>query len=329
MDTLSDIIEVLDMQVAHPCRIEVDGDWSLRFTECRHIRVGAVLAGEMYLRTAGNEPAHLRRGDCYLLSSGLPYIVGSDPNLEPEDGTAVFEAAWPDTVYYNVSPGRPGRTSAMSGAVAFDENTAALLLDHLPEISIIRVGRPEAGALRPILELLAQETTAGIPGTGALRGYLTQALVVQALRAVLAQPGEGPTGWLRGLGDERLRRSLVLLHQQSARQWTVAELASEVQMSRSAFALRFRTVVGLAPLEYLLSWRVQMAGRRLRSTDRTVAAVAAEFGFGSERAFVRSFKRVTGLSPARYRSERPIKGIRTAPPRREMADDEGAEAILV
>jgi AraC-like DNA-binding protein len=72
-------------------------------------------------------------------------------------------------------------------------------------------------------------------------------------------------------------------------------------MSRSRFALRFKTLVGLPPLDYLARWRIQAAGRTLRSTDRTVYSVATEFGYGSESAFSTAFKRVTGQSPARYR----------------------------
>lgn len=305
MDPLSDVLRLLDVQVAPPCRLEVAGDWSLGFAEYRHIRVGAVLRGHMWLTTGAAEPLLLHAGDCYLLTSGDAYAVSSGPGLEPEDGMAVFETAWPDTVYHHVEPGAPGPTSAISGALAFDDTAAALLLDHLPDVSAIRADTPQAAALHPVLELLSRETSLDIPGTGAMRDHLTSILFVQTLRAVLSGP-DSSMGWLRALGDERLRPVLALIHGQPGEPWTLAKLAAAAGMSRSAFAQRFRNTVGLAPLDYLSRWRVQSAARLLRGSDRTVSSVARELGFGTESSFIRTFKRVTGQSPARYRLDRAV-----------------------
>jgi AraC-like DNA-binding protein len=60
--------------------------------------------------------------------------------------------------------------------------------------------------------------------------------------------------------------------------------------------------------DYLVRWRIQSAARILRSSDRTVASVAAQFGYTSESAFSNAFKRVTGQSPARHRRIRPWAG---------------------
>ncbi|HEY0815837.1 MAG TPA: AraC family transcriptional regulator, partial [Pseudonocardia sp.] len=100
----------------------------------------------------------------------------------------------------------------------------------------------------------------------------------------------------------RLRPALELIHRHPDRPWTVADLAATASMSRTAFAVNFKTTVGMSPLDYVMRWRVRSASRTLRSTDHTVAAVAGQFGFASESSFIRTFKRVTGLSPARYRS---------------------------
>ncbi|MEV7630634.1 AraC family transcriptional regulator [Actinoplanes sp. NPDC089786] len=312
MDPLSDVLGLLDVQVAPPCRLETAGEWALSFAEYRHIRVGAVLRGHLWLTTDGAEPLLLQAGDCYLLTSGHAYAVGSDPDLQPEDGMAVFEAAWPDTVYHHVTPGAAAETSAISGALSFDDTAAALLLDHLPAVAAIRARTGEAAALRPVLQLLANETSLDTPGTGAMRDHLTHVLFVQTLRAVLARP-DTALGWLRAFSDERLRPALALIHAQPGEPWTVAKLAASAGMSRSAFALRFKTTIGLAPLDYLLRWRVQSAAQLLRATDRTVSSLATQFGFGSESSFIRTFKRLTGQSPARYRLERTNRTSTTLP----------------
>jgi transcriptional regulator GlxA family with amidase domain len=174
------------------------------------------------------------------------------------------------------------------------------MMDHVPTIVKIAADSPEGRALGPLLGLLGEES--GYDGIGAadVREQLTRILLVQALRALVAS-GNRPSGWLGALADENIAAALDLIHRDPSRRWTVAELAEQVSMSRSSFALRFKSLVGLSPVEYLARWRIQAAGRTLRSTDRTVYSVATEFGYGSESAFSNAFKRVTGTSPARYR----------------------------
>nr|WP_221383029.1 AraC family transcriptional regulator [Actinoplanes polyasparticus] len=324
MDPLSDVLDLLDVRVAPPCRLEVSGDWALSFAEYRHIRVGAVLRGNLWLTAGDDVRLRLSEGDCYLLTSGEPYTIGSEPDHEPADGMAVFERAWPDTVYHHVEPGEPGLTSAISGALSFDETAAILLLDHLPRVAAIRAGTPEAANLRPVLELLSAETSLDTPGTGAMRDHLTHVLFVQTLRGVLVRPNV-PAGWLRALADERLRPVLARMSRDPGEPWTVASLAAVAGMSRSAFALHFRDTAGVPPLDYLARWRVQSAGRLLRTTDRTVGSLAAEFGFGSESSFIRTFKRITGHSPARYRVDRSIRASTTFP---SSAADLGDEPVV-
>jgi AraC-like DNA-binding protein len=72
-------------------------------------------------------------------------------------------------------------------------------------------------------------------------------------------------------------------------------------MSRSSFAMRFKALVGLPPLDYLIRWRMQTAARDLRSTKRTIAVIGSDLGYASESAFSNTFKRVLGQSPSRYR----------------------------
>jgi AraC-like DNA-binding protein len=168
-----------------------------------------------------------------------------------------------------------------------------------------------ARVLQPILQLLGDETSGDSPGSAAMRVQLTQILFVQALRTLLIPGNQGGgrvSGWLGALGDDCIGGALALIHREPARRWTVAELATEVGLSRSSFAQRFRELVGLPPVDYLVRWRIQSAARILRSSDRTVASVAAQFGYTSESAFSNAFKRVTGQSPARHRRIRPWAG---------------------
>ncbi|MEV8373188.1 AraC family transcriptional regulator [Kribbella sp. NPDC056861] len=301
MDPLSEMLALLNVEAALPSRLEAAGDWALQFDGYADIKVGAVLAGSCWITAAGSEPLLLATGDCYLVASARAFGAASSLDVLPVDGHAVFEAGgYPETVYYQTTAGAPDQTIIVGGAVNFDRTTAALLLDHLPTTVRIAADSKPAAALRPLLELLGEEFAHAEPGAASVRDQLTKVLFVHALRAMIASDNR-PSGWLGALGDPSIGPALELLHRDPARRWTVAELAAKVGLSRSTFALRFKTLVGMSPLDYLARWRIQAAGRALRSTDRTVHSVATEFGYGSESAFSNAFKRVTGESPARHR----------------------------
>ena len=90
------------------------------------------------------------------------------------------------------------------------------------------------------------------------------------------------------------------MHAEIARAWTVEQLAALAVMSRSAFYARFTALVGAAPMEYLLGWRMERARRMLRDEEEGVAAVAGKVGYGSASAFSVAFRRYVGESPGRY-----------------------------
>jgi AraC-like DNA-binding protein len=83
----------------------------------------------------------------------------------------------------------------------------------------------------------------------------------------------------------------------------VDDVAREAGTSRTVLGERFNAVMGQAPMEYVTSWRMQLAADRLRNSDSSLASIAANVGYESEAAFNRAFKRVTGVTPGRWRDE--------------------------
>ncbi|MEU8382984.1 AraC family transcriptional regulator [Streptosporangium sp. NPDC048865] len=305
MDPLSDVLTLLNIGSALSSRFEAAGRWALRFRGYRHIKIGAITSGACWLTVDGMAALRLSAGDCYLLTGGRPYEVASDLDIEAEDGHAVYLDA-PNIRNVRYGTPAPGAepTVVVGGSITLDDMTATLLLDCLPPAVRVPADTPQARTLRPILGMLTHETVAEPLGSTVVIEHLTQIMFVQTLRAHLAGE-EGVPGWLGALGDPQIGAALTLMHQQATRHWTVAGLAAEVDMSRSSFALRFKTLVGLPPLDYLLHWRMRSAAEVLRAGDRTVASVAAEWGYASESAFSNAFKRVTGQPPARYRTTKP------------------------
>jgi AraC-like DNA-binding protein len=148
----------------------------------------------------------------------------------------------------------------------------------------------------------AAETVAtGGAGGRATVARLSELLFVETLRRYLSDLPAEQTGWLAALRDPAIGRAMALLHGRLADDWTAETLAREVNMSRSAFAERFTTVVGQPPMRYLIGWRMQLARQRLAETRLPIAQIGYEVGYGSEAAFTRAFRREHGAPPATWR----------------------------
>ena len=113
---------------------------------------------------------------------------------------------------------------------------------------------------------------------------------------------------LRGLAEPRLAIALRQIHGDPARHWTMADLAKEAALSRSAFFDRFTRVIGVTPMEYLLGWRMALAKDLLRERVG-LAEVAERIGYSSQSTFSTAFARHVGKSPGRYaraQTNRPV-----------------------
>jgi AraC-like DNA-binding protein len=117
---------------------------------------------------------------------------------------------------------------------------------------------------------------------------------------------------VRGLADECLAVAIPRTHRSPTQPWTVAQLAKEAALSRSAFFDRFSRALGVAPTEYLLAWRMALAQSMLRQNDSGVAEIAERVGYGSASAFSVAFTRYVGLPPARYAREQTEPATLTA-----------------
>jgi len=300
MDPLSDVFRLLNVEGMLSARVEAAGPWALAFPAYRHIKFGGVIEGARWLWTEQDGAwTELAPGDFYLLSDGRPYRFASDPGAALGDGTQVMAEGLGADGIVRFGAGEL-KTVGAGGRFTLDEELGGWLLQLLPPSIVVRAAAPQAQALGPLLELIQLETRAAQPGASALAGQLAAMVLIQILRAHLA--GGARAGWLGALADARIGRALALMHGEVERPWTVAELAAAVAMSRTSFAERFRSRVGLPPLDYLARWRMTLARHALKSNDDTLARIGRAIGYESETAFGLAFKRIVGESPGRYRT---------------------------
>lgn len=78
--------------------------------------------------------------------------------------------------------------------------------------------------------------------------------------------------------------------------------ATSVHMSTCWFIRRFKQVLKVTPMQYILSLRISNAKALLETKDTTVKEVALSVGFSSPLYFSRIFTKYTGMSPTEYRN---------------------------
>jgi transcriptional regulator GlxA family with amidase domain len=126
-------------------------------------------------------------------------------------------------------------------------------------------------------------------------------MLVESLR--WQNQGDHPAepGLLAGLGHPPIALTLRAMHSNVNDDWTVATLAKQAGMSRSAYAKRFGEIVGCGPMEYLTRWRISLAQDALARRSEPLEIIARKVGYRSAAALSNAFHRVTGTSPSAFR----------------------------
>lgn len=301
-DPLGEALHAMRMSGAFYCRSELTEPWGFALPPMPGYLWFHVLAsGHCRLEADGADPQPMRPGDFTLVPHGDGHRLRSDPDAATPPILECEHEQISDRYEILRSGGGGDRATMVCGAVRFDHPAARDLIGLLPRI--IHVEAPvasEGELMRSTLSLMAAEARAMRPGGEAVITRLGDILVIQAIRARLESDSAARRGWLGALRDPQLGPAIALIHRHPERRWTLASLAAEVAMSRSAFADRFTELVGEPAMRYLARWRMHLAATALRD-GATVAEVADRFAYGSEAAFSRAFKRIVGEPPGAVR----------------------------
>jgi AraC-like DNA-binding protein len=304
-DPLGEALHYLRMNGAFYCRSELSAPWGLTLPPMPgYIWFHAPTSGQALLETGNDAPALLRPGDFALVPHGEGHALRSDAEAPAPDILDLHRELVSDRyeLLRHGGGGAPG--ILICGAVRFDHPAARNLVEILPAaIHLQGSGSADLEWMHGTLRLMAAEARELRPGGEAVITRLADILVVQAIRSWIETDPAARTGWLGALQDRQVGRAIALIHREPERPWTVASLARELAMSRSAFAARFTELVGEPAMHYVARWRMQVALGSLRDDHATVAELAGRLGYRSEAAFARAFKRVMGIPPGAVRRQ--------------------------
>jgi AraC-like DNA-binding protein len=295
IDPLAEVVTLLRPSAPFSKLVSGAGRWSVRRAEAGRPFYCVVLDGASRLAVDGREPMILEKGDFVLIPSAFDFTASS---LEPPRGKReTAHVALADGEVRHGNSSGPPDVRMLVGYCVFASPDASLLVSLLPQLMHVRGEQ----RLSTLVELVREESRERRPAREVILARLLEVLLIEALRST-AGTAASP-GLLRGLVDERLAVAIRRMHESPTKAWTVAQLAKEAALSRSAFFERFSRAVGVAPIEYLLGWRMALAKDLLRRKKVTVAEVAEQVGYSSASTFSVAFTRHVGLPPTHYARE--------------------------
>lgn len=224
--------------------------------------------------STGETQAHLVRGDAFLSLGRRQLVLDSETDatlmvaeLELSDATT-WLGSLPDSISVNAFASLEPAAAALASSMGL----------HGADELHLRSGDPVICRL------------------------MTKTVLLSLLRAWF-DLGCAPQDWPAKVSDPFLDRVIEAIHRDPGRDWTLEALASEGAMSRSAFAQRFRSLLGSPPASYVTGVRMDSA-KRMLAAGHSISRTSRELGYASDEGFSRAFRRHTGMTPSTWRSRR-------------------------
>jgi AraC-like DNA-binding protein len=314
LDPITDIFRTMHVAAFGLHRLEATAPWGVKqeneaeekvtpsgkktpSTDLSHFAM--LSRGNCWLSVEGiAEPIPLTGGDCFLLAKGTSIVLRDSLRTRPKRSFREVAARDNSNVAHYGGGGAP--TTIVCGSLSFHRASLKPITQLLPSFILIKADQAHSLAVHNTMQALASEMAEQAPGSEVVATRLAEVLFIQALRAHIASGPERNKGWLRAIFDPQVGTALSAIHDSVKTPWTVESLAEAAGMSRSAFAARFKELLGQTPLQYVTEWRMQKAMQSLEQRDMKLIDVARSVGYETDAAFSKAFKRVVGANPGEY-----------------------------
>lgn len=259
-----------------------------------------VKRGYVELTPEGSDPIIIEAGEMAICFGGGAHRLSQDSNQEAVSVETLLQKG--NNPFKPIAGNKVRSTSLMCGVFMTRNIELNPLFSALP--AILHSSAFHSGTLHNlpgVVDWLSKETEQTTRCTFVIERLL-ELLCAEAMRFYL-ETAPPESRWLTGIKDPVIGRALALIHSSPGADWSVNRLAQRVAMSPSRFAARFTATLCDSPMAYITNtkWRMNIAGRLLVESQRSVEEIAAEVGYENVTAFSRAFKRHLGMSPTSWR----------------------------
>jgi AraC-like DNA-binding protein len=109
--------------------------------------------------------------------------------------------------------------------------------------------------------------------------------------------------WKRANYYSCIRKALQYLASYYDNPICLSKVAAVACMEKTTFSRTFRQKTGVTLHTFIQAYRVSQAVIRMEASDCSITEIAFETGFNSLDTFERTFKKIAGITPSRYRLE--------------------------
>ena len=304
MDALSVLLQNVHLFETKYYRLNVTGNWSYSLTRQDTILFYLVMSGGFCI-DVGNGPRETRAGDMIMIPSAHQHVSYA-LNYHSDEAQPLDELLTSCKDHtLDLKGDGDSEASLILIECKYDKAMIRPLLSVLPSI-LPEVNDEDDGRFEVIdveIRLLTLEAEHERMGKTAVINHWASIMMIECLRVYIESLPEATENWLKAMKDPFLTKALVAMHEMPNENWTINKIAEVAGMSRSSFAQRFKEVVGIPPLTYLMDYRLRLAARYLRLQQNSISRISGLVGYASDSTFSQAFKRVYGISPKAYRQQ--------------------------
>ena len=307
MDALSMLLENVHLCETKYYNLQGSGNWSYSITRKDTILFYLVISGSFCI-TVGDDSRKAHKGDMIMIPNAYQHVCyaleHNGDNAKPLDSRLLhcnehmLELSDDYGTAFDIS-----NSCLILIECQYDKEMIRPLLSVLPSILPEHEDQPDSRfeVLEVGIKLLKLESEYERMGKTAVINHWASIMMIECLRTYIESLPEATDNWLQAMKDPYLAKALAVMHDAPNQNWTIHKLAEVAGMSRSSFAQRFKDVVGMPPLTYLIDYRLRLAARYLRLQQNSISRISELVGYASDSTFSQAFKRVYGVSPKSYR----------------------------
>ncbi len=303
LNPLGETLHYLKLSGVFYCKSDLRGRWGVSLPAMPDTSVFHIITSGSCLIEYGEQTIHLKTGDFVFIPKGQGHIFRSGAEATAPDLFSLPRHQISQNYETMTLGDETGeKTTMLCGVVRLEHPSAELIINSMPDMVYLESSKSSFTSwMNHTVRLISVEAEQTQIGGETILTRLADILVIQALRYWINNDANEKHGWLFALKDERIGKSLSLIHTNPGKSWTIESLGREIGMSRTAFAAKFTGLVGEPMLQYLTKWRMNLAVMRLRDGEKVTPEFVEQLGYKSESAFRRTFKKVIGKNTNEFK----------------------------
>jgi AraC-like DNA-binding protein len=243
-DTLSSTLLNMRLHSMVSGATDAAGKWALQSPGFQGFLLYLVVKGEGWVMLRSTKRKyHLRPGDCFLMTSGEPYVATSDLSVTKYIS---IEQAIRSRKNGVITINGGGESFTIAINFQFQGNLPQMIFKGLPPAIHIPEHVEQAAILRANIERFRAEYLGRHIGHLLVLNHLAPIILVHIFRIYLSTE-DARQNWLTSLSDPKLSRVIEAMHTKPGNLWSLESLAQLAGMSRAGFALSFKKKSELRP----------------------------------------------------------------------------------